>query len=184
MNVKTLTAAAAMVSAVAIAIKQNEEESLPSVKGALEVRSSIPGRLRLYSPKIKEATETMERLEQLHTNSVVTSITVNPVTQTILLTYDKYEVEPEVLAGVVMKLLEADKKESSKVGLALKSITDCADYFLQDKSNGLINLTQAVAGTFIGIGMKQCSVGNFSVPNAATLFWWAYSMLRKSGGNA
>ena len=85
MNVKTLTAAAAMVSAVAIAIKQNEEERLPSVKGALEVRSSLPGRLRLYSPKIKEATETMERLEQLHTNSVVTSITVNPVTQTILL---------------------------------------------------------------------------------------------------
>ena len=42
MNVKTLTAAAAMVSAVAIAIKQNEEESLPSVKGALEVRSSLP----------------------------------------------------------------------------------------------------------------------------------------------
>ena len=114
----------------------------------------------------------------------MTSITVNPVTQTILLTYDKDKVEPEILAGVVMKLLEADKKESSKVGLALKSITDCADYFLQDKSNGLINLTQAVAGTFIGIGMKQCSVGNFSVPNAATLFWWAYSMLRKSGGNA
>ena len=182
MNVKTITAAAAMLSAVAIAIKQNDND-MPSIKGALEVRSNIPGRMRLYSPKIKSFDETMARLEQLHTNRVVTSVAVNPVTQTILLTYDKAEIEPEILAGVVLKLLEADKKESSKVGLAIKSITDGVDYLLQDKSNGLINLTQAVAGTFIGMGMKQCSAGKFSVPNAATLFWWAYSMLRKSGSN-
>lgn len=54
MNVKTLTAAAAMVSAVAIAIKQNEEESLPSVKGALEVRSSLLGDCVFIRRKLKK----------------------------------------------------------------------------------------------------------------------------------
>lgn len=182
-NLKTVTMAAAVVSVVAIAIKQNESELL-SIKGALEVRSSIPGRMRLYSPKIKDASETLAQLEQLQTNNIATEISVNPITKTVLIIYNKNAIEADVLFGVVMKLLEVEKKEISKVGTALKSVTNCVDYLVQDKSKGLINLTQAIAGAFIGVGMRQYSRGNFTVPNGATLFWWAYSMLRKSGSNA
>ena len=90
---KSIWWAAFAVGSAAYGLVKQRKNILPSFRGVAEVRSYLPGRLRLYIPAIarqEEVARTMK--ETLEAAGAVHSVTLNPRTATALICYDEAQV--------------------------------------------------------------------------------------------
>lgn len=157
--------------------------SLPSFKNAIEVKSSIPGRVRFYIPSIKNDMDTANTLfEQLGKIQVIKSCRINVMTATVLVEYDHDNLDPSTLEGAIIKLLGIDKnileKRVSRMKLEGSKVIDTANNAIYDFTNGIFDLKTLIATIFILYGIRDYRVsrGNCT-PGAATLFWWGSQLL-------
>lgn len=161
--------------------KKNNLE-LPSFKNTLEVRSSIKGRIRFYSPILKSNDNLSNYLlDQVKKIQVIKLCTINTVTGTILIEYDHENLDPQTLEGAIIKLLGLDKDiEDGRVSQIRKetsNIVSALDSGIYDFSNGILDLKSlTVIGFFVAAFLDYRNYG-FRTPDYMTLLWWSASLI-------
>ena len=139
--------AAAVLGALALSAPKEPQHNLmklPSFKGILEVRASIPGRMRLHVPSLSGSMDQAEQArEQLLGTGVVHRVELEPRTGSMLVCYDERKVEAAVIEGAVIKLLGLDAvisgKQKSRMESGLHTILDAVDRGVMGATNGLMD---------------------------------------------
>ncbi|MFQ9806744.1 MAG: HMA2 domain-containing protein [Christensenellales bacterium] len=162
---------------------QHNLMKLPSFKGILEVRASIPGRMRLFVPSLAGGMEqALQVREQLLGTGVVHRVELEPRTGSMLVCYDERKVEAAVIEGAVIKLLGLDAaingKQKSRMENGLHTILDAVDRGVMGATNGLMD-GKMLAGTALSVlAIKEWRLAGLAVPGAMTLLWWAARLFR------
>nr|WP_293698987.1 hypothetical protein [uncultured Peptostreptococcus sp.] len=155
---------------------------LPSFKNALEVKSSIPGRVRFYAPILVGNIEVANSfVDQISKIDVIKTCRVNTLTGTILMEYDHLLLDPQTLEGAVIKLLGVDKSidegRVSEVKKASERLFAAVNNGLYDFTNGLLDVKSLAGIALIGAGLLDLRRnGGGRLPDYATLGWWGTSL--------
>lgn len=155
---------------------------LPSFKNALEVKSSIPGRVRFYAPILVGNIEVANSfVDQISKIDVIKTCRVNALTGTILMEYDHQLLDPQTLEGAVIKLLGVDKSidegRVSEVKKASEKLFAAVNNGLYDFTNGLLDVKSLAGLALIGAGLLDLRRnGGGRLPDYATLGWWGTSL--------
>lgn len=155
---------------------------LPSFKNALEVKSSIPGRVRFYAPVLVgniEATNIF--IDKISKISVIKSCRVNTLTGTIVMVYDHEQLDPQTLEGAVIKLLGIDKSidegRVSEVKKFSEKIFAAVNNGLYDFTNGLLDVKSLASLSLLAAAIfDRRRYGGGRTPGYATLCWWSTSL--------
>ena len=169
--------AAAVLGVLALSAPKEPQHNLmklPSFKGILEVRASIPGRMRLYVPSLSGSMDQAEQArEQLLGTGVVHRVELEPRTGSMLVCYDERKVEAAVIEGAVIKLLGLDTvisgKQKSRMESGLHTILDAVDRGVMGATNGLMD-GKMLAGTALSVlAIREWRLAGLAVPGAMTL---------------
>ena len=164
--------AAAVLGVLALSAPKEPQHNLmklPSFKGILEVRASIPGRMRLYVPSLSGSMDQAEQArEQLLGTGVVHRVELEPRTGSMLVCYDERKVEAAVIEGAVIS-----GKQKSRMESGLHTILDAVDRGVMGATNGLMD-GKMLAGTALSVlAIREWRLAGLAVPGAMTLLWWA-----------
>ena len=164
--------AAAVLGVLALSAPKEPQHNLmklPSFKGILEVRASIPGRMRLFVPSLAGGMEqALQVREQLLGTGVVHRVELEPRTGSMLVCYDERKVEAAVIEGAVIS-----GKQKSRMESGLHTILDAVDRGVMGATNGLMD-GKMLAGTALSVlAIKEWRLAGLAVPGAMTLLWWA-----------
>lgn len=171
----------ALAASAAAALPKKQEHNLmklPSFRGVAEVRSSLPGRMRLYLPAVQQQPETAQQMAaQLEGTGVIHQVTVQPVTGSVLVQYDETRVQASVVFGAVLKLMGLDEKIKAApvskirqgIGLLLRSI----DQAVLNATGDLLDAPTLAAGVLTVAALRSKKQEGWAAPGAMTLLWWA-----------
>ena len=183
---KSIWWVALAAGSAAYSLVRQGKDVLPSFRGVAEVRSHLPGRLRLFIPAIarqEEAARTMK--ESLEATGAVHSVTLNPRTATALICYDEAQVGAAVIEGAVIRLMALDAEiahpTACRVAKGLKTGFGALDRGIREVTDGLFD-----ARTLAGVALAAGGLGSMvrrgaGVPGAMTLLWWATDILGGKG---
>ena len=155
---------------------------LPSFKNALEVKSSIPGRVRFYAPVLVGNIEVANHfVDQISKIEGIKSCRVNTLTGTIVMEYDRQQLDPQTLEGAVIKLLGVDRSidegRVSEVKKFSEKVFAAVNNGLYDFTNGLLDVKSLAGIALIGAGLLDLRRnGGGRLPDYATLGWWGTSL--------
>ena len=172
----------ALLAAGAAAALPKERKSnlmkLPSFRGVAEVRSSLPGRMRLYMPAVSEAREQAEQMKtQLEGTGVIRQVEITPRTGSVLICYDESQVQAPVVIGAAMKLMglegKMNQEAAGKVRGALHTLLAAVNTGVLDATGGLLDAKTLAAGALTVAAIRSRAQKGWALPGAATLLWWA-----------
>ena len=179
-------AAAALVSASGS--KPRNALKLPSFRGVAEVRSGIPGRLRLYMPAIAERPEAAERMKaQLESTGAISQVRLNPRTGTALFLYAPDRVEAAVVEGAAIRLMgldaEINRQPVSRMETGLRTLWDAVDHGVMEATDGLMDARMLAGSALTAAALRGLISGGATGPGALTLLWWAANVFRRRGND-
>lgn len=188
MNVNGVWWAALAVGAAAALPKERKHNlmKLPSFRGKAEVRSSLPGRMRLYMPAVSQAREQAEQMKaQLAGTGVISRVEIEPRTDSVLICYDESQVQAPVVMGAAMKLMGLDGKmnpaASGKVREGLHTLLDAVNTGVLDATAGLLDAKTLAAAALTVAALRSRAQKDWAVPGAMTLLWWASRLFGAQG---
>lgn len=165
-------------------IKSN---TLPSIFGKFEVAHAIPGRIRYFAPLLEDIdTSLPNRIEnELSKIDGITSVRVNPMSGSLILTYDDAHIEDYVVHGIVLKLLglekELDYSPESTLFKDLKLFGRGLDHQIHKSSAGLLDFKTSLMMALVSIALYRIVImRERSIPSGFNLLWWSY-VVAKSG---
>ena len=175
--------AALAVGAAALPKKQQEHNlmKLPSFRGVAEVRSSLPGRMRLYVPSVMRDMERAGRMKsQLESTGVIRLVEVQPRTGSVLVRYDEAQVQAPVVLGAVMKLMNLEGRLDAvpvgKLREGMRVLARAVNAGVLDATGGILDAKTVVAAALtVGALRSRAQIG-WAVPGAMTLLWWASNL--------
>lgn len=187
-SVRAIGWAIIALGAAAVAPKRQVHNlmKLPSFDGVVEVRSSLPGRMRLYVPAVAANPELAAQTKaQLEGTGAVRCVAIEPRTASVLILYNEAQVSAAVAEGAFIKLMGLDAQlNTASDGRLLegwRALRSAVNRSLLSATNGLLGL-RAVAGTALGVtALKRIAGGNPGVPGAMTLLWWATMLFGGKG---
>lgn len=182
---KTLIISASLM-ALDKEVKKKKENNLPSFKGLLEVKHYIPGRIRFYSPKIKNNSEVAIFIkEQLNKIPVINLMDINTITGTTLIKYNAKDIDPMVIISVLLKLLnlekEISKEPKDKIASELSEIKSSLNRAVYEKTQGILGVKTIVFFALLLYGIKRYKERPDLIPGGITLIHWAFGYLNKIG---
>ncbi len=151
---------------------------LPSFRGVVEVRASLPGRMRLFIPALSANPAQAEEMKrQLEATGAIYSVAITRCTSTLLVHYNESQVEGAVVEGAIIKLMGLDeaigREPVSRISAGVKTLYDAVNRGLWDATNGLVTV-KALTGTALTVAaVKSIAAVGWSLPGAATMLWWA-----------
>ena len=171
----------ALAAGAAAALPKKQEHNLmklPSFRGVAEVRSSLPGRMRLYVPTIQQQPELARQMAaQLEGTGVIHQVKAEPRTGSVLICYDESKVQAPVVLGAMMKLMGLDGKvktaPASKVQEGIKLLLNAVDQGILDATYGLLDAKTLTAGALTVAALRSKTKYGWAAPGAMTLLWWA-----------
>lgn len=159
--------------------------ALPSIRGVVETKHVIPGRIRLNVPKLVDNRDAAEILK----NSVLKLESVNRVeadtiTGSVVMEYQLNSVDPIMLIGAVVRVLGLDDEitgnRSSFAWKQMKQVVDSLDETLRNVSIGTLDIKSAVMLLLLSsIGFSLFKKRMFTLPDPTILSWWAYNQISK-----
>lgn len=171
-----------VTTATAIARPQGHNlMKLPSFRGIVEVRASLPGRMRLSIPAVAADPAAAEQMKaQLLSTGAVRGVILEPRIGSVLVEYDETQVEAAVLEGAIIKLLNLDaqisRKPSCRMEEGLKALWAALDASVSQATNGFMN-AKMLAGTALTLaGLRSLRRDGWAMPGAMTLLWWASAL--------
>ena len=149
----TALAVAGLVGVAALGSGDTRNKmKLPSFAGVAEVRSSLPGRMRLGMPAIALKPElALQMKEQLENTGVVE-----------LMGLDE----------------EIHKHPLCRVDEGIRSLLNAVDYAVYERTNGLLDARVLAGGALCAMALHSAKLSGWAVPGAMTLLWWASSLWR------
>lgn len=156
-----------------------KEKVLPNFYGVIEIAHYTPGRLRLKIAVLKNSSEAKEYLEPiLEKIDLIESFRINPVVGTLLLNYNENLVEPSILIGSIIKLLnleeEIKKDKSGKISKVMKGSIKAINHSIYNNTYGILDGKSILSLGFLGLGIYQIK-NKRVLPNGINLIWWAYN---------
>ena len=159
--------------------KDQYKPKLPNFKDILEVKHSIPGRIRIQCKVLKDNPHGEQAL--LNTFSKIpgiTEISINPYIGTILIKYKE-----ETIIGIILKVLgledEAHNENRSLITKESVDILDSLSHTIYEKTNGILDLKSAVMlllGTYAVYDIKTRPEVR---PAGITCLWWLYGLINR-----
>ncbi len=159
---------------------------LPSFRGVAEVRSSLPGRMRLYVPAVtQEPALAGQMVQQLESTGVIHQVKTEPRTGSVLICYDESRVQAPVVLGAMMKLMGLDGKVKtapvSKVQEGIKLLLNAVDQGILEATDGLLDAKTLAAGALTVAALRSKTKYGWAAPGAMTLLWWASKLFGAQG---
>ena len=137
---------------------------LPSFRGVVEVRASLPGRMRLTIPALREDSVRAEDMKrQLTATGVVRNIRIEPRTASLL------GLEERIKSGAPC-LAES----------GIKALLRAVDESVMALTGGVLNAKTLAALSMGAAGLLSLSRCGWGVPGAMTLLWWAASLFGRN----
>ncbi len=172
---------AALAAGAAVLLPNSPKHNLmklPSFRGVAEVRSSLPGRMRLYVPAVtQEPALTEQMVQQMESTGVIHQVKAEPRTGSVLICYDESKVQAPVVLGAMMKLMGLDGKvktaPASKVQEGIKLLLNAVDQGILDATDGLLDAKTLTAGALTVAALRSKTKYGWAAPGAMTLLWWA-----------
>lgn len=172
---------AALAAGAAMALPKQPEHNLmklPSFRGVAEVRSSLPGRMRLYMPAVIQAPEQAAQMaQQLESTGVIRQVTAEKHTGSVLILYDESKVQAPVVLGAAMKLMGLDVKAqsapASKAREGVQLLVRAVNQGIMDATGGLLDAKTLAAGIMTVAALRSKAQKGWAAPGAMTLLWWA-----------
>ena len=172
---------AALAAGAAMALPKQPEHNLmklPSFRGVAEVRSSLPGRMRLYMPAVIQAPEQATQMaQQLESTGVIRQVTAEKRTGSVLILYDESKVQAPVVLGAAMKLMGLDVKAqsapASKAREGVQLLVRAVNQGIMDATGGLLDAKTLAAGIMTVAALRSKAQKGWAAPGAMTLLWWA-----------
>ena len=151
---------------------------LPSFRGAAEVRSSLPGRMRVYVPAVTQNPVLAGQMaEQLESTGVIHRVKAEPRTGSVLICYDESRVRVPVVLGAMMKLMELDGKVKTapacKVQEGIRLLLAAVNQGILDATDGLLDAKTLTAGAMTFAALRSKTKYGWAAPGAMTLLWRA-----------
>ncbi len=168
-----------------ILTRQKKKNAFRGFRNIVEIRHTIPGRVRFYIPSLKNNTEAGRNLEQqLIKAEPVKQIRINPVAGTLLIIFNPNQIEITTLTGVIVKLLglekELEKKQPSLLGKEIFEIVKSANTSLYERSDGLLDLNSLITFSFLSLGVYSLLRSPKVLPAGLSLLYWAYNNSMKN----
>ena len=172
---------AALAAGAAMALPKQPEHNLmklPSFRGVAEVRSSLPGRMRLYMPAVIQAPEQAAQMaQQLESTGVIRQVTAEKRTGSVLILYVESKVQAPVVLGAAMKLMGLDVKAqsapASKAREGVQLLVRAVNQGIMDATGGLLDAKTLAAGIMTVAALRSKAQKGWAAPGAMTLLWWA-----------
>lgn len=165
--------------------KEKYKPDLPNFKDILEVKHSIPGRIRLQCKVLKDDLQGKQAL--LNTFSKIpgiTEITINPCIGTILIKYQEEVIQPMLIIGIVLKVLgledEAHNENRSLITKESAEVLNSLSHTIYEKTSGILDLKSSVMlllGTYAIYDIKTRPGVR---PAGITCLWWLYGLINRS----
>ena len=161
---------------------------LPSFMGVAEVRSGIPGRLRLYMPAIAERAEAARSMKaKLESTGAIREVRLNPRTKTALFLYDPAQVEAAVVEGAAIRLMgledEIKNRPVSRMEIGLRTLWEAVDHGVMEATNGLMDARMLAGSALTAAALRGMIANGVTGPGALTLLWWASNVFRRRGND-
>ena len=147
--------------------------------GVVEIKHSIPGRVRFHSPVLKTDSDNGLLLErQLLQAGAIKEVKVSPITSTVVITYDEDKIDIMTLTAVLIKLLglekNLEKTPKSLVGAEVSKLLKSANRSIYEQTNGTLDLNTTITLTFLSFGIWSIIKNPSVFPNGINLMYWAY----------
>lgn len=132
-----------------------KKDQLPKIKGILEVKHSIPGRIRFFAPPlVGSPTQCQDLKPQLEKITIIHQVAISPITGSVVIHYDETEIEPIVLAGIMIKLLGFEDRITQKQPVLLdqkiKTLIKSLDYAVVENSKQRMDIKTSVTLLLLG----------------------------------
>jgi hypothetical protein len=149
-------------------------------RGIIEIKHTIPGRIRFHIPLLKMDIAKGQLLEkQLLKAAAISQIHVNPLLGSVLIVYDVNKLDEVTLTGVLAKLLglekELEKAPKSLVGEEVSKVLKSANSSIYEQTDGLLDLNTTITITFLSLGIWSIIKGPSILPAGISLVYWAYN---------
>lgn len=154
---------------------------LPSFRGIVEVRASLPGRMRLYVPSIAEAPErAAEAKRKLESTGAVRLVELTPRTGSVRIEYDEAQVQAAVVEGAFIHLMDLDARinapEASRVEENLRALGRALNHGVLEASHGWLDARMLAGSALTLAGVRGIVRDGASTPGGLTLLWWASAL--------
>ncbi len=159
---------------------------LPSFRGVAEVRSSLPGRMRLYIPAVSCQPELASQMKtQLEGTGAVHQVAIQPVTGSVLIRYDESQVQAPVVFGAALKLMNLDPQlhahASGKLREGMHLLAQAVNQGILDATGGVLDAKTLAGGALTVAALRSKLQNGWAVPGAMTLLWWAARLFGVQG---
>jgi len=149
-------------------------------RGIVEIRHSIPGRVRFHVPVLKKNIEKGAMLEkELKKAAAIRQISVNPLLGSVLVVYDPEKINEVTLTAVLAKLLglekEMEKPPRSVIGQQMAKFIKSANSSVYEQTDGLMDLNAAITVSFLSLGVWSLLRNPRVLPAGVSMIYWAYN---------
>lgn len=153
--------------------------NIPEFIGTLEVRHSIPGRVRFYIPILKENNSAKYFLEtKLGSVESIDKIKVNTVTGTVVIEYKKEGIDSTVLVGAILKMLNLEDEimceKKSLITREATNIKQALNMAIYNKTKGIADLQSIYILTAFVLGIWGIRKSPAVMPNGYNMMRWVY----------
>jgi hypothetical protein len=165
--------------------KKKPSNRLPSIAGKFEVAHVIPGRIRYRAPFLENSDATLlNRIDKTLTQvDGIRAVQGNPVSGSLVVSYDDTEITDVVVHGVALKVLGLEKEmEHTPQSTLLKELNllgRALDQQIYQSSSGLLDLKSSFIMTLLSIAVYRIVfLRQRTLPSGFNLLWWAYVISR------
>jgi len=152
----------------------------------IRTRHLLPGRVRFEIPKLVGRPGAAAKVEALSKLEGVSEVTVTSPIGTVLIRFDEATLQPELLVAALVRVLDLEREmesaPSSAAAREIRAAGTALDRAVFDRTSGLLDLSTALPLGLAGIGIYRIVTRQGPLlPTGATLLWWAFSTMRRSG---
>lgn len=161
--------------------RKDGTSNLPSFSGVLEVRSSIPGRMRLKIPSLKGDPDASKRFhEKLMRLQGALEVDVNVFLGTCLVRYDANSLTPCLIVAAAARCFDFERRiqeRQSALWQEVKTIRFALDQALLRRTCGVLDLRSAMTlflSTVLVRGVFRQKKDSFPPVN---MIWWLFQSI-------
>ena len=161
--------------------KKNDSH-LSIMEKDMVVSHNLPGRIRIYSHKMKNTSVGLAMEKELIKVDGIDQVISNAVTGSLLIIYNHQQIKSDLLSAAVYQLLgfnsDKQKQQESSLYKELYAANQAINHALMEKSNRALDMKTIIAGTFFVLGVRELMKNkSLGMPASITLFYWAYNTL-------